>query len=225
MKNRFCLRAWLSLGMAALLFFCHGCSPFTITSPGPTPSGTVEYTDYTAEFRHRWCYRVLPTHLQPLYGALYAAVKECDTDATLTIRDADGNYDTFLGLKVTLPTPLTETADADTLFYAFTNDNPQFFFLGNTYSYEGYRTDDADYYDTFCLTCGMDAAARRTAASELTTAVDAMVAGIPSEADDYKTELYLHDALAAAVTYDDTVAVGGTAIESNPHAFPLMVRW
>ena len=129
MNSLSCWRARLALCVAFLLCFCFGCSPFALNPTDPSPSGTVEYTDYKAEFRHRWCYRVLPAHLQPLYGALYAAVKECDADTTLTIRDADGNYDSFLGLKVSLPTPLTETADADTLFYAFTNDNPQFFFL------------------------------------------------------------------------------------------------
>ncbi|MBE6758050.1 MAG: hypothetical protein E7552_05850 [Ruminococcaceae bacterium] len=205
---------------AVMLCMFGGCSFLYSVAPPPANTDTApDHTTYLHEFRDRRCYRVLPAHLQSLYGALYTAVKTCDADTVFSIRGEDGNEREYTGVKVALPSPLTKAEDARTLFYAFTTDNPAFFFVGNTYSYEGYRVDGVDYYDTFCLTFLMDTAARRIAEQELETAVATLLSALPEGADEYTVERHLHDALAARVTYDRDVAEGDVSASTRPHTF------
>ncbi len=198
----------------AMLFSCSGCF-LTLPAKPEAPQKQAETSDptlYLSEFRDGWCYRVLPAHLQTVYGALYTAVRECKGDDSFTIRGEDGTDRPCTGVKVLLPAPITDTADARTVFNAFTTDNPQFFFLGNTYSYEGYHLDGTDYYDTFYLTFAMNAETRREAAAKLEAAVTAFLGTVPDGADEYATELHLHDKLVRYVEYDHTAA---ESTESN----------
>lgn len=191
-----------------LLLVGSGCS-LTLPVPQEPPVNVQKAPDptaYLAEFRDRWCYRALPTRLQSLYGSLYTAVRDVTSDTAFTIRGEDGEDHPYTGIKVTLPEPITDTADARVVFNAFTTDNPQFFFLGNTYSYEGYHLNGTDYYDTFCLTFLMDAAERQSAAQRLDAAIATILQGVPAGADDYETELFLHDTLIEQVTYDSATA-------------------
>ncbi len=205
----------------ALLFSLSGCFlTIPVKQETPTPEeSTVDPTAYLAEFRDGWCYRMLPAHLQEMYGALYTAVRDCEEDESFTIRGEDGADHPYTGIKVSLPHPITDTADARTVFNAFTTDNPHFYFLGNTYSYEGYRLDGTDYYDTFYLTFVMDAATRREAAEKLETAVGAFLASVPKGADEYATELHLHDKLINHVEYDRTAADTDAAGAMHATAF------
>ena len=200
-----------------LLCSLSGCFLTLSTTEAPqTPAKeTVDPTLYLNRFRDAWCYRVLPAHLQTVYGALYTAVQDCEADDTFTIRSADDTEHTYIGVKVALPTPLTDAADARTVFNAFTTDNPQFYFVGNTYSYEGYRLDNTDYYDTFYLTFVMDAATRREAQGKFETAIEAFWASVPQGADEYETERHLHDKLIGHVAYDRTAAESN---EDTAHA-------
>lgn len=216
------MKRWLRR-LAALLLtlavLCTASGCVLPITPPPVNDAAPDPTAYLEEFRDRLCYRALPASLQPLYGALYTAVRECESDTRFSIRAENGSEQEYLGLKVTLPAPLGNAEDARLLFYAFTTDNPQFFFVGNTYSYEGYRLDDTDYYDTFCLTFLMDTAARREAITKLDTVAAALLAGVPVGADDYVTERHLHDTLTALVTYDRAIADGEVAAENRPQAF------
>ncbi len=212
-------RTVAALLVTVLLCTLGGCFFTPAVTPPDTGDAAPDHTAYVDTFRDRRCYRVLPSHLQPLYGALYTAVAECDTDTLISIQSEDGNVREYTGVKVTLPAPLTNAEDARVLFHAFTTDNPQFFFVGNTYSYEGYRVDDTDYYDTFCVTFLMDAAARKIAAQKLENTVSALLALVPADADDYATERALHDALTARVSYDREVADGTVSAAQRPHAF------
>ena len=203
------------------VLFCTlgGCFFLPSVTPPDTDHDTPDYTAYIDEYRDRRCYRVLSSHLQSLYNALYTSVTECNTDTVFSVQSEDGQMQEHTGIKVALPSPLTNAEDAQTLFYAFTTDNPQFFFLGNTYSYEGYRVDGTDYYDTFCLTFLMDTAAREEAAHRLEDAVTDVLTTVPANADDYTTERILHDALTARVSYDREVAEGTVSASQRPHAF------
>ncbi len=191
-----------------MLFSYSGCF-LSLPAKPETPQKQTDAPDpslYLSEFRDGWCYRVLPAHLQTIYGALYTAVRECEEDDSFTIRGKDGTDRPYTGVKVLLPAPITDTADARMVFNAFTTDNPQFFFLGNTYSYEGYHLGGTDYYDTFYLTFVMNAETRREATIKLEAAVTAFLGTVPNGADEYTTELHLHDKLLRHVEYDRAAA-------------------
>lgn len=85
--------AWL---LAVLCLF-GGCAPRQpARTESPLPPAP---TDYRAEYVNNWGYRVLPLHMQKMYGALYNAVRTCHTDTWLTIRNTDGSEDRYLGLQ------------------------------------------------------------------------------------------------------------------------------
>lgn len=205
------LGAILALGL-----LLGGCLPFGPAAPSEDPAPAE--TDYSVEFANRWCYRCLSPRMQGMYAAVYRAVKEYRTDTWVTIRDGVGGDLEYIGLKVKLPTPLTDSEEARRLFTAFTADNPQFFYIGNTYSYEGYRQDGTDRYDVFCLTLTMDARSRGLAAAELEREVAAIVARTADCGNDYQRECRVHDLLAARIVYDSETA-GSSAADRRPNAF------
>lgn len=200
--------------LLALALILGGCTPGRAVTP---PEEQPTERDYVREYGDRWCYRCLTPRMQQMYAALYRAVKEYRTDTWVTIRE--GNTGTeYVGLKVKLPTPLTDSDEARLLFTAFTADNPEFFYIGNTYSYEGYRQGGVDRYDVFCLTLTMDARSRDLAAAELERAVAGILAQTADCADEYRRELRIHDLLAARITYDAATAEGDPA-EQRANAF------
>lgn len=205
---------------AAAMLLCGGCSWTWSTPPGgeETPSA-VPVADYREEYEDGWCYRSLSPRLQQMYDAVYRAVREYQADARVTIRGGNETQTEYIGLKVQLPVAMGGSDEARRLFNAFTADNPQFFYVGNTYSYEGYQLDGTDYYDTFCLTLTMTAEERQDAAAALEAEVDALLAQIPEGADAYETELLLHDALAARITYDNETAASDNPALHRPAAF------
>ena len=213
------LRRFLALLAAVLLCATLGGCALLGAQPPSAPTGDTPTADYTTEFQDRWCYRTLSSRLQAMYAALYTAVRECESDTHISIRGGDGADTEYIGLKVQLPTPMNDSADARVLFNAFTTDNPQFFFLGNTYSYEGYRLEGKEYYDVFVLTLTMEQDERAAAAALLEQEVTALLAACPSEASDYEVELFLHDQLAARVTYDRDTAASETPAAVRPSAF------
>lgn len=216
------MRQWVRRGAAWLLvasmLLCCGCSwewrtddPTTLSKPA---------ADYRAEYVAGWCYRALPPRMQQMYAAIYTAVREYQTDVWVSIRGgADQPENTYIGLKVKLPVPMTDSTEARRLFNAFTADNPQFFFLGNTYSYEGYRLDGVDYYDVFCLTLTMNAQERQEASAALERQISEMLRRIPTGSSPYETELLLHDLLAERLTYDSETAADPFPATCRPEAF------
>ena len=108
----------------------------------------------------------------------------------MCIRDSS-----YTGLKIDLPQPIHTREEAQELFNAFTRDNPQFFFIANLYSYEGYRSGGTDYYNTFCLVYSMNAAERAAATEKLETLLsqwDAEYRDKGLSAGDFETELFYH---------------------------------
>ena len=135
------------------------------SSTEPSTSATGELHPYAEEYRNAWCYLRLDYALQSDYRALYSAVREADgKDETVSIADSEtGEEHLYAGLKIKLPQPLNSREEAQELFNAFTRDNPQFFYIANIYSYEGYRSGGTEYYNTFCLVFSMNAAERAAA--------------------------------------------------------------
>lgn len=211
--------AWL---LAVLCLF-GGCAPRQpARTESPLPPAP---TDYRAEYVNNWGYRVLPLHMQKMYGALYNAVRTCHTDTWLTIRNTDGSEDRYLGLQVELPVAMKSADEAARLFTALTTDNPQFFFLSNTYSYEGYESDGVMQYNVFYLTLSMSADERTAMAAQMEQAAARLEEGCPEDADAYTRELFLHDALIAHTTYDtETAAQGGTAYGTAFTAYGALVE-
>lgn len=216
------MRQWRRLAAAVAvvaLLLCSGCS-WDWDTDRPSPSNTKSTADYRSEYASAWCYRGLTPRMQQMYAAVYTAVREYKNDVWVSIRGgADQPESTYIGLKVKLPVPMTDSAEARRLFNAFTADNPQFFFLGNTYSYEGYRLDGVDYYDVFCLTLTMTAEERQSASQALERQIVGILEQIPKNASPYDAELLIHDTLATRITYDDETAADASPAQRRPEAF------
>ncbi len=216
-------KAWILL-VCLVVLTASGCSAgsWDIFAPSSseTPSSSAPPRNYTKEFRDRWCYRRLSARLQGAYSALYTAVRDCDSDETITIADsATGEEREYIGLQVSLPEPLRSPEEIQRLYTAFTWDNPQFFYIGNTYGYEGYQTGENHYYNTISLVLTMNRIERTTATERLEQALAEIFAGRPADADAFDSELYLHDALAARCTYDQKTAEYPDPAERYPNAF------
>ncbi|MCL2487729.1 MAG: hypothetical protein FWE80_03510, partial [Oscillospiraceae bacterium] len=177
--------------------------------------------DYSAEFVSRWCYNRLNSRLRGCYAALYSAVRECreDENVSITDTDAEGPSGNYLGVRVDLPHALSTGEELKMLFLAFTTDNPQFFYIGNTYSYEGYRESDGlEYYNIFCLVFTMNFPEREAAAGRLDAILAEAREGLPA-GDQFERELWLHDWLAARCRYDGDTAGGEAPYRLRPAAF------
>lgn len=163
---------------------------------------------YAEAFAANWRYGMLEPHLQACYGALYTAVTDTlETDSAALVEGGSHN-----GVAIRLPAALRGEEEARQLFDAFLADNPQFFFVSNTFTYSG----AADAYTGFTLLYLMDADARVAAVAQLEAAVQPLVAACAAQ-EPYAQELYLHDALAAVCTYDHATAAAPK--EGDPLAF------
>ncbi len=205
------------IGMLAL----SGCS---FIWPKPESGGESDVlirAEYLSDYADGWAYRHLDDRLRDCYGAVYTAVKDgFARDEKVSIEDSTGGTSReYTGLQVKLPHALLSREEAQLLYTAFTSDNPQFFFIGNTYSYKGYRLDGVDYYDVFCLVYTMEAQDRKAAAKQMDAAADAILKGLPAGGDEFEKELYLHDRLIKLVTYDEQCARADDPAAAYPNAF------
>lgn len=218
-------RLLLALSAALLLMSSAGCAyiwPSPPSSDGGRHASDGGDPDREA-FSGKWCYQRLDEDMRDCYAAVYAAVLEgFARDERVTISDSKaGTEREYLGLKVTLPVPLRSREQAQTLYTAFTWDNPQFFYVGNTYSYEGYRSGNADYYTTFCLVFTMNAQVRREASAALEAVIGEFLAGIPENTDEFGRELYLHDRLIDRCSYDTVASKSKEPAAEYPNAFSV----
>lgn len=216
-------KGWILLACVVMLT-ASGCSAgsWNIFAPSSseTPSSSEPFRQYPEEFRDRWCYRRLSARLQSAYSALYTAVRDCSEDETITIADSKtGEERDYIGLQVTLPESLESQEEIQRLYTAFTWDNPQFFYIGNTYSFEGYQMGENNYYNTISLVLTMNQAERTAAAGRLEQTVTEILDQRPAAADAFETELYLHDTLTARCSYDQNTAECPTPAERYPNAF------
>lgn len=216
--------------LAALLAGCclllSGCSLFF---PGVADSsGGVSEPDparYSAEYSGGWCYQRLDDRLKTGYAEVYTAIRDSfGRDEQVTISDSvQGSSREYLGLRVDLSEPLHSREEAERLYTAITWDNPQFFYIGNTYSYEGYRAGNVDNYDVFCLVFTMNAQERDRAARQLEDAVDLVMEGVADSPNGgmtgFDAELLMHDRLAERCTYETRAAGEEDPAAVYPSAF------
>lgn len=199
------MKKLLAVLLAGSLLMLSGCSlifPGTGESSGESSESAAPVSRYEEEYRSGWCYQRLSARLRTGYAEVYAAIRDnFDRDQTVTVSDsAQGTGKQYLGLRVELSEPLHSREEAEELYTAITWDNPRFFFVGNTYSYEGYRTGDVDNYDVFCLVFTMNAQERADASRRLEEAVDELTASLPQ--GQFEREAFLHDRLAERCTYE-----------------------
>ncbi len=203
----------LCLLLCLCLCLLLGCAP---NEPTPDAPDAPALQVYREQYDDRRGFLSLSAAQQQNYDALFVAVTEQTDGDTFLTTDQSGTK--TLGLRVSLPQPLTAAAQVAALFTAFVSDNPAFFYIGSTYSYEGYRIGDTDHYNALCLSFTMNAAERRTAQAQLEAAVAALTDGLtiwpPSE-----QALALHDRLIAHCTYDDQAAQSATPDKTYPFAF------
>lgn len=215
-------RLLAALGCAACIALA-GCS-FIWPDTGSSQTGSDTFSvpaGQLREYQDKWCYQRLDGRLQKAYSAVYAAVVQgFSEDESVTITDTDkGEKREFQGVQIALPEPLLGEEEAKKLYAAFTRDNPQFFFIGNVYGFDGHQAGGTSRFTIFKLTYIMDAAQRRQARAELNAAAAQLAAAVPEDASAFETELALHDALAARCQYDALAADTPSPAETDPYAF------
>lgn len=200
--------------IATLALLSSLCGCFILPQPVTPPSPTK----YRYEFLNNWQYRYLSQEERDCYGSIYTALTdEVAVDETVTIGDDKSIAQQHPGIQIRLPHPVQSQEDMARLYNAFFRDNPHFFYVSNTYGMLGYSIKEQTYYDTLVLAYTIPAAQRTEAIAHLETAVTSLLTGRPDTTDQYLTELFVHDRLALACTYDYTAAEQG--YESNPAAY------
>jgi hypothetical protein len=217
------LFALLALLLCLTVLFT-GCSlVFPALDQSDIENSKGNRIDYSSEYENKWCYQRLSSDLKINYNDIYSAVRDrFNKDEKVTISDsALGTEREYLGLRVELTKPLKTRREAELLYTSFVWDNPQFFFIGNTYSYEGYRAGNVDYYNVFCLIYTMSAEERKIASARLETAVSQMqsyLTGV-NPANQFETELILHDKLLEVCSYEDRASLVEDPAALFPTAF------
>lgn len=196
--------------LAACFLLLGGAGCQFLWPNAPTSSEeTDKHGAYAGEYTGKWCYQRLNTRMQACYAAIYEAVAEgIDADEMVTVADSKSSTppQEYHGVKVTLPRQLFSRSEAQTLYVAFTWDNPQFFFISNTYGLTGRN---ADSYDSISLVFTMNAQERAAAQRQLDRAVNDILADIRPGTYEYGKELTIHDAVAARCRYDEAAAGRG----------------
>ncbi len=207
--------------LAILLLTCtvlvgmNGCSMIGTLIPSLPSRNVADPNTYINEFKNNRQYGTLESRLQECYGTLYTALTDgFGTDDTVTIAD---NNSTSIGITVELPNELADESDSQTLYTAFFYDNPQFFYINNTYGLEGYEADGKSHYNKLVFTYTMDADTRKAAKTKLDQAVETILQKAPQTTDQFEIELYLHNKLTAGCTYDTAAANAGYATAPNAY--------
>ncbi len=200
-----------------------GCS---VIWPEPDASGAdTESFQVSAaqlrEYQNKWCYSRLDDRLKKAYSAVYAAVKQgFSDDETVTISDTSkGEKREYPGVQVKLPEPLQGETEAKKLYAAFTRDNPQFFYIGNVYGFDGHQAGGTSRFTVFKLVYTMNASERKEARSQLQDVCRDLLATLSDTATAFEKELALHDALLDRCTYDNAAAEAPSPVEAYPQAF------
>ena len=197
-------RVAAALAAVLLLFSLTGCADW-LSFPA---DATYDSDKYLEEFANRLGYSRLDADGQALYGALYTAVTDTfDSDSTVTVDDQPPAY----GVNVPLPSPIPveDAAYLEQVNAYFQYDNPQFFHICTTrYATTTRTVGGEEYYVSLSLLFTHSPEERATAKAQLDAAVANILADRPDTDDQYLTELYLHDRLTAACTYDEEAATG-----------------
>ncbi len=118
------------------------------------------------------------------YDRLLAALETTDYEDTLTVYIDD-------------LTQAFSRAELYTLIDTFRRDHPEYFWITGTYWIYTY----GGVICGFELEMSMDKAERTVAISKVEAVAEEILAGISEGMSDYQKELYLHDTLAAHITY------------------------
>lgn len=199
-----------AIGMTVLLAACQH-------TPSPPPESTAVLDTYRAQYADLPAFSALSAAQQENYDALFTAVTE-RLDVDTVVQGGEESAAESLGLRVELPRELSDGTQVATLYHAFITDNPQFFYIGSTYTYEGYKVGDKAHYNVLYLTLTMNAAERREASAHLETTVETVLAGL-SDKTAWEKELALHDRLIARCRYDDEAAASPSPDTEHPFAF------
>lgn len=204
-----------SIAILLTMSGCHAFSALLTSQRDPTADPEA----YIQEFRNNRLYNLLDKDLQQCYGTLYTALTDgFDHDDAVTLLGKETEQKSTIGLAVKLPCDVSSMNEAKTLYNAFAYDNPQFFYLSNTYGLEGYEKKGAAHYDTLVLSYTMDAATRREAQKKFDDSINKIMVDRPQTTDDFETELYLHDKLIEGCTYDIEAASAGFAEEPTAYS-------
>ncbi|MCI8554852.1 MAG: hypothetical protein HFJ80_07915 [Clostridiales bacterium] len=212
-------------GIVAVCLLTSGCSLIWPIPPSPPVSdpSLPPSRDYSSEYSGGWCYQRLTPALRADYAAVYGALRDTfDQDHSVLIADSEsGIKRKYTGLRVELPQPLGSREEAQKLFLALTWDNPQFYYIANTYSYEGYRAGGKDYYNIFCLVFSMNADERGQAQQQLDAVLAELDSGWQAAGlkGDFEAELFYHDRLLELCTYDTEAAAQDNPASRFPQAF------
>ncbi len=195
------------------VLLCVGCAPLSsLFSTQPT----VNETKYLADYAQLARYSALEADLQRCYGALYTVLTDnFNNDGTVTLAKKQDNTRTTHGVRVSLPVKLTDKAQAQTVFNALLYDHPQFFYVDNSYGLEGYEQNGAARYTAMLLTYTMDTPTRQAAKQQLDSTINSILEKVPVTDDDYITETYIHDTVAALCSYDNEAVTAGFNVKPN----------
>lgn len=207
-------RIGLFLLTVAWLFSLVGCADLSALFAG---EATIPDPDkYRAEFSERWCYSRLNGRLRTGYGILYTALADgFDREDVIASGEAsEAGTKKAPGIAVPLGQSMTKD-ELRTVYEAVLLDNPDFFYIHNTYYLSPGETPDG--YTHILLRYTMNRAARTAARQALEEAAAALLDGLPESADEYDRELFLYDRLTRHCTYDQTAA--GEGYDRHPTAY------
>ncbi|MBQ8752030.1 MAG: hypothetical protein IJZ13_02885 [Clostridia bacterium] len=189
------------------------CKPEEVPPPPEKPVLDA----YRGQYQELEGFSALSAEQQENYDALFTAVTE-RLDVDTVVQEGETSGPEHLGLRVELPRELSDGAEVAALYNAFLADNPQLFYIGSTYTYEGYKVGDRAHYNVLYLTLTMNAAERKEAAKRLDETADTVLAGL-AEKTDLEKELAIHDRLIARCVYDDKAAASEMPDAEYPFAF------
>lgn len=183
----------------------------------PQPPSLPIYDAYREQYDRLPGFLSLSEEQKQNYDAVFTAVTEL-SDRDTVLRDGDESGTESLGLRVELPQKLADGQAVDTLFEAFLTDNPQFFYIGSSYTYEGYRVGNRAQYTVLSLTLTMNAAERRLAEAKLEQAAKELTIGLYDQ-EPFWQEWLLHDRLIDRCRYDKAAAESQAPDREYPHSF------
>lgn len=207
---------------AAIILLCFimlcSCQPIHSIASLLSDNAPVAH-NYASEYTHLWQYKLLPDELKAHYGHIYTVIKDSLSEETfVTLSNEGGQNVQKHGIRVSIPQAKMTRADVISVFEAFYDDHPQFFFIDRAYSMEGHQELNGDvYYDTLILEYTHSAQQRTEGLRELEDVALSILSGVPQTDDQYLIEQYIHDRLTAVCTYDTEVS--GSEAEIRPIAY------
>ena len=205
--------------LAILVFLLSGCQPLSFLS-AYLSEDIYDADKYRSEYEDHWEYQQLSAEEKRFYGSIYTAVTDTvDTESYITCTDENNQTFEQYGVRVYVPDVSLSKEDITQVYEAFFADNPQYFYLDRTYSFEGIPTIDGQtLYNALILQYLFSAEQRVQAQSQLQTVLNTILADKPASDDDYETERYLHDQLTVRCTYDITAAEQETIASPNAYS-------